>query len=452
MGLGIFVSLSAFRTCDKWKVEQYNMSEVTVTENVANLLYSDLQSGTYDTPILVVYPRHYAHNALVALLLRETKRQIFYYALREEDITLRKLLGNLVEDAQFPQDFGNQTRSALKKNESPQTLAEAVAADLKALGKSQYILALDELDRIPRDSAELDSFFRVLAEKLPKNVQIIINGRELFRQPWNDLILGGLAATIGEGHAVEDGIFREQAQRGQIEFYSLSGSSRLMSDGRAVHSWDGSLPRNLAYYFIDHQMVTRDEIFRIFWPHLGVKEATNVFHVTKRKISEKLGYEITAYSGGFYVPSPRVNIMYDAREFEKQIEEALAGSDEVAPEKWYRAVQLYRHPYLEGLDMPWMLEKREKLRNDFAQALIGLGRMHRAMGELERALGYFLRAVAEKPDREDVHRNIMTIYHEQGRVKDVQSQYKSLESILKRTLGIAPSTETRAMLELYTSN
>lgn len=428
------------------------MAELTITENVADLMYKEIQSGVHDAPILVMYPRHYARNALIALILRKTKSQIYYYPLREEDTTLRKMLGNLVNDAQFPSDFGAQTTSALKKNDSPQGLAEAFAADLKSLRKDQYFLALDELDRIPRDSAELDSFFRVLAEKLPKNVRVLINGREMFRQPWNDLILNGLAATIGENNAVENGIFTEQAQRGQIEFYSLSGSSRLMSDGRAVHSWDGSLPRNLAYYFIDHHMVTRDEIFRIFWPHLGVKEATNVFHVTKRKISEKLGYEITAYSGGFYVPSPRVNIMYDAREFEKQIEEALAGTDDVAPAKWYRAVQLYRHPYLEGLDMPWMLEKREKLRNDFAQALIGLGRMHRALGELDRALGYFLRAVAEKPDREDVHRNIMTIYHEQGRIKDVQAQYKLLESTLKRTLGIAPSTETRAMLELYTSN
>lgn len=428
------------------------MAELTITENVADLMYKEIQSGVHDAPILVMYPRHYARNALIALILRQTKSQIYYYPLREEDTTLRKMLGNLVNDAKFPSDFGAQTTSALKKNESPQGLAEAFAADLKSLRKDQYFLAIDELDRIPRDSAELDSFFRVLAEKLPKNARILINGREMFRQPWNDLILNGLAATIGENNAVENGIFREPAQRGQIEFYSLSGSSRLMSDGRAVHSWDGSLPRNLAYYFIDHHMVTRDEIFRIFWPHLGVKEATNVFHVTKRKISEKLGYEITAYSGGFYVPSPRVNIMYDAREFEKQIEEALAGPDDVAPAKWYRAVQLYRHPYLEGLDMPWMLEKREKLRNDFAQALIGLGRMHRALGELDRALGYFLRAVAEKPDREDVHRNIMTIYHEQGRIKDVQAQYKLLESTLKRTLGIAPSTETRAMLELYTSN
>jgi two-component SAPR family response regulator len=144
--------------------------------------------------------------------------------------------------------------------------------------------------------------------------------------------------------------------------------------------------------------------------------------------------------------------MYDAREFEQQIEGALTGPDDLAPAKWYRAVQLYRHPYLERLHMPWMVEKREKLRNSYAQALIGLGRMHRALGEPERALGYFFRAVAERPDREDVHRNIMNIYHEAGRTKDVVAQYKLLESILKRSLNITPSVETRALYELYTSN
>ena len=41
-------------------------------------------------------------------------------------------------------------------------------------------------------------------------------------------------------------------------------------------------------------MVTRDEIFETFWPGLPTKEATNVFHVTKRKISERLGYELTS--------------------------------------------------------------------------------------------------------------------------------------------------------------
>lgn len=428
------------------------MPPLTPTEIIAEALQQELMNRTYDVPILVVYPRHRSHSAVMALILRDLANKIYYYPLREEDTSIRIMLGNLVNDMQFPVDFGGKTRAAVQQSNEPADWAAAFAADLSTLRSDPFIVTLDEMDRLNYNVAEVDAFFRALPQYIPSNAQVMINGRELYRQPWNDLILDGFAAALGDNLALNAGIFAESAERGQIEFYALSGHARVLSDGRQIRSWDGSLPRNLCYYFIDHPMVTRDEIFKVFWPHLGVKEATNVFHVTKRKISEKLEYEITAYSGGFYVPSPRVNILYDAREFEKQIEDALAGPENLAPAKWYRAVQLYRHPFLDGLNMPWMLEKREKLRNHFAQALIGLGKMHRALGEIERALGYFRRAVSEKPDREDVHRDIMQLYHQIGRKEAIAQQYHNLEEILQRELKISPSQETRELYEFLLNN
>lgn len=418
------------------------------TETIAAALQEELMTRTHEVPFLIVYPRHRSHSAVMAVVLRDLAHKIYYYPLREEDTLLRTMLGNLVDDMQFPTDFGHQTRQALQESNAPQDWAAAFAADLGALRSDPFIVTFDEMDRLNPNVVEVDSFFRALPQYMPPQAQIMINGRELYRQPWNDLILEGVAAALGDNIALSAGIFTETADRGQIEFYALSGHSRVLSDGRPVRSWDGSLPRNLCYYFIDHPMVTRDEIFRVFWPHLGVKEATNVFHVTKRKISEKLEYEITAYDSGFYVPSAGVNILYDAHEFEVQIEEATNGPENLSSAKWYRAVQLYRHPFLEGLNMPWMVEKREKLRTMFAQSLIGLGRMHSTMGETERSLGYFLRAVNEKPDREDVHRDIMNLYYQMGQQDEIHNQYRVLEETLHNTLGIAPSNETK---ELYTS-
>lgn len=427
------------------------MPKLTTSERVAEVKIEHLLQRTTDAPIIVVYPRHRNHTAVMGLILGQTEAATHYYALSEEDTSLRNMLENLTTDYQFPTDFGDETRSALNATEAPEEWATAFAADLGRLRSDAFIIVLDEMDRLKGDPVAVDRFFRELAPHMPSQAQLIVNGRELYRQPWNDLILDNLAVAAGVNMAVGQGIFTEPAERGQIEFFSLSGHSRILSDGRHIKSWDGSLPRNLCYYFINFPMVTRDEIFDVFWPHLGVKEATNVFHVTKRKISEKLGYEITAYSNGFYVPSPRVNVMYDAREFEEMVELALAGSEELAPARWYRAIQLYRHPYLEGLDMPWIVEKREQLRDSFAQALIGLGRMYRHLREPERALGYFLRAVSEKPDREDVHRNIMQIYYESGRIADAIAQYKTLEGTLKRKFNITPSQETRALYDLYRS-
>ncbi len=428
------------------------MSSITTPEIIAEIQHRDIADRAGDVPILVVYPRHRSHTPLMGLVLRDTDMNIIYYPLQDEDTTLRSMLFNFSNDSQLPADFGDEIRSALDDSADPEDWAAAFGADLDRLRSDHFIVVFDEMDRLKPDPVNVDRFFRQLPHHMPSQAQIMVNGREMFRQPWNDLILDNHARAIGDHNTVQKGIFTEPAERGQIEFFSLSGHSRILSDGRYIRSWDGSLPRNLCYYFIDHAMVTRDEIFDIFWPHLGVKEATNVFHVTKRKISEKLGYEITAYRNGFYVPSPKVNVLYDAREFEQMVDEAIAGPEELSPAKFYRAVQLYRHPYLEGYNLPWIVEKRERLRNAFAQALIGLGRMYYQLEEAERALGYFLRAVSEKPDREDVHREIMQIYYDAGHLDEAVAQYKTLESTLKRKFNITPSQETRTLYDLLRSS
>src|SRR5690606_29281835 len=118
----------------------------------------------------------------------------------------------------------------------------------------------------------------------------------------------------------------------------------------------------------------------------SVKEATNVFHVTKRKISERLGYELTNYSGGFYVHSPRLSVHYDVRLFENSVHDAIEAEGQSAAD-WYQAVQLYRSEYLPGIHTPWVEARRAELQHKYAQALIGLGRYHRGLNELDQALG-----------------------------------------------------------------
>jgi DNA-binding SARP family transcriptional activator len=342
--------------------------------------------------------------------------------------------------ATMPPGFGPALRAALKARAAPEDLAAALGADLGAAHTNRCLLLLDHLDHLAADDAML-RFFRALPACLPRHVQVLINARLLDLEPWNSLVLSGQAAMVGCDKAFDAGIYGEDPQRGQLEVFALSGG-HVYADGQPVTSWDGSLPRHLFYFFVDHPMVTRDQIFSIFWPHMSVKEATNVFHVTKRKISERLGHELTAYSGGFYVPSPRLSVHYDVRIFEQAVDQA-GQSEQDAPALWHRAAQLYRSDYLPTINLPWVRERREQLRSKYAQALIGLGRYHRACGELEAALGYLLRALREKPDWEDVHQDVLSIYIEQGRREDAAAQYRLLEQTLDRMFHIKPGQETR---------
>src|SRR5215813_9930867 len=147
----------------------------------------------------------------------------------------------------------------------------------------------------------------------------------------------------------------EQAPKPQLEVYSL-GRGYALVNGQPITNWDGALPRNLFFYFMDRNLVTRREIFEVFWPDLSVKEATNVFHVTKRKISERIGmkiqpegnYELTQYSGGFYVPGDKLVRHYDVNDFQAAIERAMITADEDEEERLLlQAVEYYKADYLQ---------------------------------------------------------------------------------------------------------
>lgn len=407
-----------------------------------------VHNKTHGRRLIVLYPRHRQHTALIALLHKHYADRMYFYALNEEDTDLRTFIRNLSHDAMFPIEFGQNVRAALQSSDDPTQWGEGLAADLSKLHKKEHFMVLlDSFDMLPRDDVGMDRFFTGLAKNLSSNVQIIINGRELRRQPWADLVSRGLAIALGDDETLGSGIFEEPALRGQLEVYALAGGSRVLIDGRPITAWEGSLPRNLFYFFIDKPMVTRAEVFEAFWPNLGIKEATNVFHVTKRKISEKIGYDVTTYENGFYIPNNRLNKLYDVELFEEYVDAALKASNpHDAEENWVKAIEIYRGQFLKEVNMEWAQQRRQQLRDTYAQALISLAQIYREQGKAESALSYFIRATGEKPGREDVHREIMKIYAEHGRLDDVARQYKMLETTLKDKLGINPSQETR---ELY---
>ena len=421
-----------------------NLMTQSVVEHVAEVPFEHFEQQIEGKRIAIVYPRHRGQAALVAMFLKHYGSNAIYYSLTEAESTLEAWLRRMIEEPGFPEGFGAQTRDALKKRSKAEDLAAAFGADLKKARRERFVLILDAFDRI-QPSKTVDRFFRALPAELPDHAQIVINARLLRLQPWNDLVLAGDAVVVGAEEAIGGSIFGDEERRDQLEVYALSGG-HVYANGRPVKSWDGSLPRHLFYFFVDHPMVTRDQIFEVFWPKMSVKEATNVFHVTKRKISERLGFELTQYSGGFYIPSPKIQVHYDAHIFENAVREAME-NEESAPANWALAVQTYRAHFLPAIQLPWVQERRDELQNMYAQALIGLGRYHRRQGELELAQGYLLRALREKPDWEDVHRDVMNIYREQGRREDAIAQFRLLERTLDKMFGIQPSRETRQLYD-----
>jgi two-component SAPR family response regulator len=410
--------------------------------------------------VVLLYPWSNYRNLFLAYFLTGARDGLLYYRIPHEETNLGAwLLGLVNELHEVLGSFGGNVRKAVSENAKPAQLGDALATDMANFSSEPTTLYIDELDRVSLDSS-FNQFIQALLKNMPKRTQIALNSRLITYQPWYDMVARGEAIVLGTEHRKNDVIFTvEEEPKPQLEVYAM-GRGHALVNGQEITNWDGALPRNLFFYFMDNPLVTRDEIFQTFWPDLSVKEATNVFHVTKRKISERISmkvpeggnYELTQYSSGFYMPSAKIVRHYDASDFREAIERAMIAASEREEETLYKtAIDFYRGTFLQTVNMKWAEERRTQLRQLYAQALIGVGRLHKNRNESEQALGYFMRALKEMPEREDVHRDVMLMYINLGMPGDAKMQYLKLERQLRETLNISPSRETTEILKLIES-
>ncbi|MBI1278352.1 MAG: hypothetical protein GC179_09515 [Anaerolineaceae bacterium] len=407
--------------------------------------------------VILLYPWTNYRTLFLTHIYENDHTGLLYYRITDEQTSLTAWMSGMVEEFEsLDGGFGQNLKKALESRKKSAALAEALANDLAAIKREHITLYIDELDRIPFDN-EFDKFVTSLVPALPANVQLVFNSRLLMHQPWYDLIQRGDVLVLGTERRKDEGMFTlEKKEHPQLEVYAF-GSGYTIVNGQIVDNWDGALPRNLFFFFMDRPLVTRREIFETFWPELPVKEATNVFHVTKRKISERISlkidpsktYEMTQYSGGFYTPGEKLTRHYDVFDFQADVERAMISADENQEEELLlRAVEFYKSPFLEDTDMPWIAQRREQLRLLNSQALISLGRIYKRRGNTNQSLGFFSRSLAHTPEREDIHREIMNIYLKLGRKADALLQYRQLAETLKTSYNINPSRETQDLYHI----
>ncbi len=422
---------------------------------VSSVSFESFRESSAGKKVILLYPWTNHRNVFLSYFLNDCSEGLLYYRLPEHASALAHWLGGLCDEIRIgAPEFGKVLERVLESGTASE-LGEALAADIEALPLERVVLYLDELDRIPQDE-EFRQFMNAAIANLPVNAQLVISSRLLTYDPWISWVNRDEVVVLGTEHRSSNLLFAKQSSlKPQVEVYAF-GRGHAVSNGREISSWDGALPRNLFFYFIDNPLVTRDQIFEIFWPKLSVRDATNVFHVTKRKITERISacvddgnnYELTNYSTGFYVPSDKIVRHYDVADFEQAMEGALLSHDAHERELLYlRAIEIYKAPFLHPVRLPWVEARRNQLKSMYAEALIGMARLKKDQSAWEVALGYFARALKETPQREDIHRGAMQMYINLGRNADARQHYTVLERLLKRKLGVKPSGETQALLQ-----
>jgi DNA-binding SARP family transcriptional activator len=414
--------------------------------------YTTYYEAARNKKVIILYPRTNYRNLFLCYMLQDKDKMLVFHSVPETASDLYSWFRDLIADLeQGYTGFGTASRAVIASGAMAITdLAVALIEDLKQLASHTILFYLDELDRL-EPTPDFRAFFTAVTDKLPDQIQLAISSRMLTYQPWATLVTNEMAAVLGTAHRRNDLMYTPTPTfQPQIEAQGF-GRGLVWMNGQRIDNWDGLLPRHLFYYFMDHQLVTREQVFRAFWPAMRKKEATNVFHVTKRKITEVISrfvpdnrfYEITRYAGGYYRPSNNVSRHYDVFEFEDLLDSAKTTSSEEDRERLYQqAIQLHTAPYLNDSDMPWIVARRASLCNRYNDALSSLATIARNQRDYHRAIGLLVRAVRDTPDREDLHAHLMRCYRDIGRPDEALNQFE----VVTRYLRVMMQTEPSPML------
>lgn len=321
-------------------------------------------------------------------------------------------------------DIGTRSLEAHNLTE-PEILGSLVGQDLSDAGID--LLVLDEADQLNQLSWLSEFFMGMIASA--ENLTIVVSGRELWQETWERAI------RVGDAFVEGGNLYRiENASANTLTIKGFGPRGGIAANEHTISpkSFEGPLTLNLFYLFVfglvQKGSLTRDEIFAALWPDLPVKEATNVFHVTKRKVATILGFELTEYSHGFYSLSPSVVLTTDVGEFLARYQEAqTAGESEDAMALWEAANHLYTRAFLSAIDLPVFNTWREDFQSKSIDTLVALGRIRMARETQEDdkvALATFNRVLRDLP-REDVLRRLMELYVRLGKPQDGKTLYQS---------------------------
>ena len=136
--------------------------------------------------------------------------------------------------------------------------------------------------------------------------------------------------------------------------------------------------------------------------------------------------------------------MVDVHAFEQLLDRAEANGPIPLMEK---AVAFYKGPFLGDPAEPWATSYQERLRSKLIRAIGKLGLYFEKHGNKEKAIEYYQKGLEVDNLAEEFYQRLMACYKSGGRKADALSVYDRCRKALLSTLGVEPSTRTKAIYE-----
>ena len=109
------------------------------------------------------------------------------------------------------------------------------------------------------------------------------------------------------------------------------------------------------------------------------------------------------------------------------------------------SLELYTGELLAGCYEEWALRERERLRRLYLNGLARLMRFYNHHQDFKKGLTYGQKILDEEPLREEIHRDVMRLYLQNGQRAMAVRQFELCRQILAKELDIQPMEETRRL-------
>jgi len=213
----------------------------------------------------------------------------------------------------------------------------------------------------------------------------------------------------------------------------------------------------LAYLLLQrHRAQPREVLAGIFWGELSQERARGSLNTALWKLKKALEpngipagtYLINNHPGevGFNRES---QYWLDVEAFEEKTRHLsacpLQMADETHVQELEKILGLYTSELLEGSYKDWVLRERERLRALYLKSLGYLLEYYKLHGLYENGLACAQQILNLDPLREDIHREMMRLYLENGQRALAVRQYEICRKMLDTELSISPMEETQAL-------
>jgi len=218
----------------------------------------------------------------------------------------------------------------------------------------------------------------------------------------------------------------------------------ISKDGASVNGIDTvRLQAFLCYLLIyARQPQTRHHIAAVLWPDSTESQArTNL-----RKYIHRLRHILPDTDKLFYIDTNTIQwradnpVIVDIHTFER-----CAETEDISTLK--QAVDLYQGDLLPGCYEDWIISPRERLANQYMQALERLTRLLEVEANYNEAITYAQKLLGYDPLRESSYRRLMDLYALAGNRTAAIATYYQCVDMLKQEMDLVPDEGTQQLFE-----